>query len=343
MSAFLPLVVVALRRHSRWFWFLALGLGLAACVGPPVPTPYPTAYWPTVIAATLQAGLPPTATPMPVTPPDPPSPTPTASPTAFPVTPTVALSPTATAAPTFPPATPPPTPIAYPILIGHSVEGRPLTVYRLGYGAEARLIVAGIHGGYEWNTIALAQQLLAYLKAHPDMVPPEQTLYLLPNLNPDGEAREHGNAGRGNAHGVDLNHNWPYNWAPDWRRTGCWNYLHLTGGEGPASEPETQALLRFIKMIRPAALISYHSAGGVIFDGGEGRFAPSVDLARTLAQASGYRYPPPNTGCEYTGNLTDWASLVMGIPAVDIELTDHTHTDFAQNLEVLRAFLQWQP
>ena len=58
-----------------------------------------------------------------------------------------------------------------PFVIGHSVEGRPLEVYRFGDGPTVRMIVAGIHGGNEWNTIALADQLIAYLYGHPEIVP----------------------------------------------------------------------------------------------------------------------------------------------------------------------------
>ncbi len=274
-------------------------------------SPTPTAFQPVTLS-------PPTATP---------SPTP--------------LPPTATPVPLVVLPTPPPA--LYPLIIGHSVEGRPLKVYRFGSGADVRLIVAGIHGGNEWNTIALANQLLDYLRQHPETVPPDVTLLILPNLNPDGEARAHGVDGRVNANGVDLNRNWPYRWQAEWDRDGCWQYRPVTAGSAPASEPETAALMAFIQTWRPTALISYHSAALGVFAGGVPDYPPSIRLAETLAAAGGYAYPPLNTGCDYTGNLTDWAASVMGIPAVDIELTNHEDTDFEQNLRVLEAFLRWQP
>src|SRR5918996_6518594 len=43
-----------------------------------------------------------------------------------------------------------------PTIIGFSLGARPIEVYRFGAGEKEYLIVAGIHGGYEWNTIALA-------------------------------------------------------------------------------------------------------------------------------------------------------------------------------------------
>lgn len=52
-------------------------------------------------------------------------------------------------------------------IIGLSFSGRPIEVYTFGQGERQRMIVAGIHGGYEWNTIALADELITYLDAHP--------------------------------------------------------------------------------------------------------------------------------------------------------------------------------
>lgn len=229
------------------------------------------------------------------------------------------------------------------MVIGYSVEGRPLEIYRFGNGARERLIVANIHGGYEFNTADLADELIPYLDEHPEAIPSDITLYILRSLNPDGYARAHDINGRANANGVDLNHNFPYRWKEDWKRDGCWSYLYLTGGTHAASEPETLALISFISTHNFEALISYHSAAMGIFAGGLPPFKPSEDLAKTLSRASRtYQYPPLQTGCEYSGNLTDWASSVKGIPAVDIELRNHRDTDFNINLRVLDAFLAWQ-
>jgi hypothetical protein len=155
-----------------------------------------------------------------------------------------------------------------PEIIGYSVEGRPLEVYTFGSGEQERMIVAGIHGGDEWNTITLANQLIVHLNQNPHLIPKDQTLYILPNLNPDGEARTHDKYGRLNHNGVDLNRNFPVNWKMDWKRDGCWNYLPTSGGTGPGSEAETQSFMNFINNHHVQVLISYHSAALGIFPGG---------------------------------------------------------------------------
>jgi len=93
--------------------------------------------------------------------------------------------------------------------------------YKYGIRVGTQMIVAGIHGGYEWNTIALADELIAYLNDHPERIPKDVTLYILHDLNPDGLARGRTSDGRANANNVDLNHNWPYHWAADWSREDC--------------------------------------------------------------------------------------------------------------------------
>ncbi|MBM3121138.1 MAG: hypothetical protein FJZ97_02995 [Chloroflexi bacterium] len=228
------------------------------------------------------------------------------------------------------------------LVIGYSVEGRPIEVVRFGKGSRSRLIVAGIHGGSEANTTALAHELAAYLQAHPDSVPEGLTLYILPELNPDGAARASGPQGRANARGVDLNRNWPAAWQPAWSRSGCWNLGPTTGGERPASEPETMSLIQFISASGIEALINYHSAALGIFAGGQPPEARSLHLAETLAAVSTYPFPPIDTGCVFTGQLIDWAAN-NGIAAVDIELHNHRDTDLEENLAILSAFLTWQP
>jgi predicted deacylase len=226
--------------------------------------------------------------------------------------------------------------------IGHSMEGRPLNVYAFGNGEQERMIVAGIHGGDEWNTITLANQLIKHLNKNPDDIPDDVTLYILPNLNPDGEARAHNKYGRLNHNGVDLNRNFPVNWLKDWDRAGCWNSLPTSGGIEPGSEAETQALMNFINSHNIQALISYHSAALGIFPGGLPWDEDSTRLAQSIADVTAYPFPPIDTGCTYSGTLADYA-VSTGIAAIDLELTNHFDTDFDQNLQVLNVLLKFVP
>ena len=227
-----------------------------------------------------------------------------------------------------------------PIVIGTSVVGRPLEVYSFGHGETHRMLIAGIHGGYEGNTIRLADQLMQVLQARPDLIPVEYTLYILRSLNPDGEARSSSYKGRVNENLVDLNRNWPSHWQKSWPLVGCWTYTYVTGGSRPASEPETRALMNFLLTYQIEALINYHSAALGIFPGGQPPDPNSVSLAETVGAVSDYPYPPIETGCQYTGQLIDWASD-QGIAAIDIELKNHRDADLTQNLKVLQSFLAW--
>jgi predicted deacylase len=229
-----------------------------------------------------------------------------------------------------------------PTVIGISVSGRPIEVFTFGSGEKQRMIVAGIHGGYEWNTIALADELIAHIYAHPELIPTDVTLYILRNLNPDGDARDHGIEGRVNDHGVDLNRNFPENWAEVWDRDGCWDYALTTGGPAPVSEPETRALVSFLTLHKIEVLISYHSAALGIFPGGEPWERDSIRFAKALDQVTTYPFPPLDTGCEYTGTLADYA-VSLGAVSVDMELTNHRDPDFEMNINVLDVLLNWEP
>ena len=228
-----------------------------------------------------------------------------------------------------------------PIIIGYSVSGRPLEVYRFGQGERQVMIAAGIHGGYEWNTIALADELIVYVNEHPDMIPSDVSLFILRNINPDGDARAHSVDGRVNDHGVDLNRNFPENWQAEWDRDGCWDYAPTTGGSGPGSEPETRAVMNFLSSRHIRALISYHSAGLGVFPGGEPWEKDSIEFAKALSKVTRYPYPPIDTGCYYTGTLADYA-VSIGAVAVDMELRNHNDTDFPQNLKTLKVLLSWK-
>jgi hypothetical protein len=266
------------------------------------------------------------------------------------IPPTSYFLPTLTPNPFYTPPvfeTPTPFVLAYgprPAIIGFSLAGRPIEAYTFGIGGKQYLIVAGIHGGYEGNTIALANEMITYLIDHPQEIPADVTLYIIRNMNPDAEARSNDVDGRVNNNGVDLNRNFPSdNWTADWDRDGCWVYLPTTGGAYGGSEPETRTVMSFIGAHNIQAMISYHSAALGIFPGGVPWEEPSKRLAGKLSKVTGYAYPPVDTGCKYTGTLADWA-VENGVgAAVDMELSDHKNTDFEQNLKAMQILLNFEP
>jgi hypothetical protein len=256
-------------------------------------------------------------------------------------TPTITFTPSRTFTATVTPTDTAPPFASGPMIIGHSVAGRPIEVYRFGTGPDERLTVHGIHGGSEWNTIALADQLIAELTDHPERIPDGTTLYIVRSLNPDGDARAHGPEGRANENGVDLNRNWDAFWQAKWPLDGCWMITPVTAGPYPFSEPESIALRDFILEHRFGAMINYHSAALGVFAAGQPPDPASVRLAKAIAAISPYQYPPVDTGCKYTGNLVDWA-VFQGIAAVDLELMTHNNTDFTVNLKVLEVLINFQ-
>ena len=109
--------------------------------------------------------------------------------------------------------------------LGESVRGRPIMAYRLGERDEKTVVLFSTMHGDEPRT---RQILLSLREGRPIR---GVNLWVVPTYNPDGLAR----GTRKNAHGVDLNRNFPYRWAD------------LDGGyesgPRPRSEPETRAVV----------------------------------------------------------------------------------------------------
>jgi murein peptide amidase A len=155
--------------------------------------------------------------------------------------------------------------------IGHSVEGRAIRPVVLGDPAAAhRVLVVGCIHGTETAGIAIARGLVAA------GAPPGTEIAVVRAVNPDGCA--HGT--RGNAHGVDLNRNFPSNWAAIGRR-GDLQY----SGEHPLSEPESRYSVALIERLRPQITIWFHQPQGVVRAWGQ-----SVATARRFAALAHYRY-----------------------------------------------------
>lgn len=191
-----------------------------------------------------------------------------------------------------------------PVPYGRSVLGLPLEVFKPR--AECRLLIhAGIHGEEPETTYALSRALRQLPAA------PEHVAVVLA-ANPDGLVR----GTRGNARGVDLNRNFP---SRDWRPGTVTHRstiedtsdILLGTGEGPASEPEVQALLALVAELRPNAVIALHAPLACIDD------ANDSALGRRLAERTGMPlvrdvgYPTP-------GSFGSWGSD-HGVPVVTYE------------------------
>lgn len=241
---------------------------------------------------------------------------------------------------------------AEPVEIGESVQGRPLQAYRLGEGERHIVIEAGIHGGYEWITIVLAEKLLDHFREHEDALPPTVSLHILPNMNPDGVQRvtdgepldevdmteRNTNRGRFNANNVDLNRNFAHTWEP----TAWWWDIKVDAGSEPFSEPETRALRDYVEGLTPApeVVISLHSAAEAVFPGGrEGYRETSAYYSEIYAEASGYPLPEQGfSGYPINGASSDYFAS-RGIPAITVELTTHEDPEFERNLAGIEALI----
>jgi hypothetical protein len=244
-----------------------------------------------------------------------------------------------------PTSTPTPAPLPPffegPIEYGRSVNDFPLYAYRFGYGESARIIIGGIHGGYEWNTIELVSDTLEYYQEHWEEIPSNITLYLIPNMNPDGYAADtSAEIGRMNGNLVDLNRNWDY----QWQITATHGTRPVKAGTGPFSEPETAATRDFILNHKIELAIFYHSAMGVIFSGAEREKCATFELAEMLSQVTGYPHQTEGIyGQITTGDAIDYLSDI-GIAAAEVELTTHSsigESEWQRNLAGIRAFLNW--
>jgi murein DD-endopeptidase MepM/ murein hydrolase activator NlpD len=286
---------------------------------------------PTPTTVTAQVAATATAAPLAVaaaTEPATPRPTEPATPT-----PALATQPAPTTTPEEPPAA------SIELVIGYSVEGRPITAYRVGSGAIKVALIGDIHGAYEANTHLLAQQLLDYFQAHPDEVPANVSLWIVPTMNPDGLETGH----RWNANEVDLNRNADTDldgcgrndWSPD--AYGPEGQQPGSGGSFPFSEPEARAIHGFLGDASIA--VFYHSAAEAIFIDTCQRHIPTARLADALSLGSGYPVPEEGwAGYPVTGDFGDYLAG-EGVAAVTVELTGREDPEFERNLGGVRSLL----
>ena len=194
---------------------------------------------------------------------------------------------------------------------GHSVHGRPIYVRDVAPAPNVPqrlrvLIIGGIHGD-ELSAASVPMHWIQFAQEEPQ----RGVLWrFIPALNPDGLFDKP--ARRMNAHGVDLNRNFPTpNWAYD--ATYYWTVRTRKDprrypGPEPLSEPETRYLFDEIERFRPHLIVSVHAPYGVLdFDG---PLEPPRKLGRLDLDLLGI----------FPGSLGHYAGVYRGIPVVTVEL-----------------------
>jgi murein peptide amidase A len=180
-------------------------------------------------------------------------------------------------------------------VIGHSMQGRPMRVWRLGDPDARQTVVAmaTLHGDEP-----VPRRTLGRLR---DGAPIRGVdLWVLPIANPDGLAR----GSRYNANGVDLNRNFPVRWQ-----------RQAHHGRGPASARETRVLMRFLRNVRPDRIVSFHQPlRGVDTHGSKRprfarRLADNLRLPRKRFDCGG--------GCH--GTMTQWYNRRFPGVAITVE------------------------
>ncbi|MEW5986291.1 MAG: M14 family zinc carboxypeptidase [Chloroflexota bacterium] len=256
------------------------------------------------------------------------------------MTPTPSKTPTPT--PTLPP-TLTPTPDLGPERseIGYSLLGQPIEVIRFGNGANALIFVGGIHAGFAPGSVTLAEQAVTYFSENLHEVPALVTLYIIPSVNPDSPRAPGQLRGRLNAHGVDLNRNWPCEWSEDASYEGF--VIQGLGGSAPLSEPETDSLATFIMQTEPAVVAFWTggSVSGFVSPGGCGtQSSVSVGLLQTYGSAAGYHMGnfEQLTQQEINGDATNWLDQ-QGIPSIFVLLPGYKSADWNDNLAAIKAVL----
>jgi len=216
--------------------------------------------------------------------------------------------------------------------LGQSVEGRDIWAWQFGQGPRTIVLVGGIHGGFEGNTVVLSEEIVDYFRQHPEDILPRMRLVIIPVANPDGLRRGIDIEGRFNAHGVDLNRNWGCEWSP----TAVLRDIQVNSGPRAFSEPESLALRSYFVAEPPDAVIFYHSAAGGIFLGQCRDTLPPVWLGKLLRDATGYPYHTEFNYYEVSGDATNWL-VERGIPSAVIELYSKDDTEFDINLKGVMA------
>jgi protein MpaA len=209
-----------------------------------------------------------------------------------------------------------------------SVQGRALWGRDIAPSdAKLRVLVIGAIHGDELSSSALVFHWIALAGLPPADAQQAVHWRFIPAINPDGLFAKP--ARRTNAHGVDLNRNFP---TPNWSRDARSYWEKRTRkdprrwpGTAPLSEPESRFLHAQMDSFKPNLIVSVHAPYGVLdFDGPS---VPPSRLGRLYLDQVGI----------FPGSLGNYGGIHKRVPVVTIELPNAGRTP--QDAEMRQMWL----
>lgn len=233
-------------------------------------------------------------------------------------------------------------------IIGYSVMKNPIHCIKIGDG-DIKVFINAAHHGLEYLTSAFVMKFLKeyssaintgndFFGYDTKNIRRNVTLYFVPMVNPDGVdiavnglditnpyhqrlismvgIHSFNKVWQANARGVDINHNYNANWRVVKTKPSPTQYA----GPYSESEPETKAMVDFIREKDFDLLIAFHSQGGEIYYDFDGMVAEnSLRIAKKMAKTSGYAVSVPEGAASF-GGCKDWFIKEFGKAGFTIEI-----------------------
>ncbi|MDD6214361.1 MAG: M14 family metallocarboxypeptidase [Firmicutes bacterium] len=233
-------------------------------------------------------------------------------------------------------------------VIGYSVMKKPIQCLRAGRG-KLKIFINCAHHGLEYITSAF---IMKFLYEYAGCIQENKTMlgynvwefydlvsmYVVPMVNPDGVdiavngvditnpyhqklismvgIHSFNRVWQANAAGVDINHNYDAGWRVVKTRPSPTKF----SGPYAESEPETKAVVDFVRKNNFDMLIAFHSQGGEIYYDFDGMAAEnSRRIGEKMSESSGYPMCVPEGSASF-GGCKDWFIKEFGKAGFTVEI-----------------------
>ena len=239
--------------------------------------------------------------------------------------------------------------------IGNSVEGRALTLIKIGSG-QKKILLAGAHHAREYITSSYLMNTVdkyLYAAANGESIDgydigkllDQVSVYIVPMVNPDGvnlvingiesvsdqqavEAmamlKDTYTEWKANINGVDLNRQYPCHWEEKKQSTQVPS-SEMFKGYSAASEPEVKAMMQLCENNEFVLAASFHSKGEIVYWADSGtvdRVPNAEDITDAVCGVSGYKKMEVSQDpAVYGAGFENWFRQEYSKPGLCIELT----------------------